>query len=207
MSSSSTTACSRSPSPSTPEGSDNLDPAITQEVVDAWCHSLSQDGFCIPDEPFDSADKEGRAPTLDLGDLIQDDAYEEYVASIVSVNDRAHKTRRRVSFHPSCFTHSSPSNTDMHPSVVGARSQSFSYTMAEGRQTFKARAPISATKPVPPPPSQVRRDPPPTAMQSVVYPPKESCSKCVFSLINYYCVSIPCPQSTNHVSVHPRGRH
>lgn len=78
MSSSSTTACSRSPSPSTPEGSDNLDPTITQEAVDAWCHSLSQDGFLIPDEhSFETADKEGRVPALDLGDLIQDDAYEE----------------------------------------------------------------------------------------------------------------------------------
>lgn len=77
MSSSSTTACSRSPSPSTPEGSDSLEPAITQEVVSAWCHSLSEDGFLVPGEPFETTDKEGRAPALDLGDLIQDDAYDE----------------------------------------------------------------------------------------------------------------------------------
>lgn len=81
MSSSSTTACSRSPSPSTPEGSDNLDPAITQEVVNAWCHSLTQDGYLISDDQFLSADKEGRAPALDIGDLIQEDAYDEYVNS------------------------------------------------------------------------------------------------------------------------------
>ena len=84
MSSSSTTACSRSPSPSTPEGSDNLDPAITQEVVNAWCHSLSQDGFLIPDESYEAADKEVRAPQLALGDLIQDGAYDEYVMFCVA---------------------------------------------------------------------------------------------------------------------------
>ena len=32
----------------------------------------------MPDEQsFETADKEGRVPALDLGDLIQDDAYEE----------------------------------------------------------------------------------------------------------------------------------
>ena len=72
MSSSSTTAGSRSPSPATPEASDTLDPAVTQEVVNAWCHSLSQDGYY---EPFEH-DKEYVAQ-LDIGDLIQDDAYDE----------------------------------------------------------------------------------------------------------------------------------
>lgn len=74
MSTSSTTAYSRSSSPATPEAVDNLDPAITQEVVNAWCHSLAQDGYY---EPFEH-DKEHVAQ-LDLGDIIQDGAYDEYV--------------------------------------------------------------------------------------------------------------------------------
>lgn len=75
MSSSSTTACSRSPSPATPDASDTLDPAVTQEVVDAWCHSLSPDSFVGPDSQYETTDKE--ANSLELDDLIQDDAYEE----------------------------------------------------------------------------------------------------------------------------------
>lgn len=35
----------------------------------------------MPDEPFESADKEVRVPQLALGDLIQDDAYDEYVTA------------------------------------------------------------------------------------------------------------------------------
>lgn len=77
MSSSSTTACSRSPSPATPEASDTLDPAVTQEVVDAWCHSLSPDPFAASDSQFDPAEKDANAASLELDDLIQDDAYEE----------------------------------------------------------------------------------------------------------------------------------
>ena len=75
MSSSSTTACSRSPSPATPEASDTLDPAVTQQVVDAWCHSLSPDSFV--DSQYDAADKDETSASLELDDLIQDDAYEE----------------------------------------------------------------------------------------------------------------------------------
>ena len=80
MSTSSTTACSRSSSPATPDATDNLDRAITQEVVNAWCHSLSQDGFFVPDEHYEN-DKEHVAQ-LDLGDLIQEDAYDECVCCL-----------------------------------------------------------------------------------------------------------------------------
>ncbi|KAI0339766.1 hypothetical protein BDW22DRAFT_1379742 [Trametopsis cervina] len=75
MSSSSTTAGSRSPSPATPEAIDNLDPALTQDVVNAWCNSLSEDGFYMQEDTLEN-DKEPIAQ-LDLRDLIQDDAYDD----------------------------------------------------------------------------------------------------------------------------------
>ncbi|KAF7793881.1 hypothetical protein EIP86_005003 [Pleurotus ostreatoroseus] len=79
MSSSSTTACSRSPSPATPDASDSLDPALTQEVVNAWCHSLSPESYVGSDSQYEAQDKDDTAASLELDDLIQDDAYDESV--------------------------------------------------------------------------------------------------------------------------------
>lgn len=89
MSSSSTTACSRSPSPATPEASDTLDPAVSQDVVNAWCQSLSPDPFVGADVQYGSPDKEGTPASLELDDLIQDDAYEECAAPFASSKLRA----------------------------------------------------------------------------------------------------------------------
>ncbi|KAI0696693.1 hypothetical protein BC835DRAFT_1341025 [Cytidiella melzeri] len=142
MSTSSTTACSRSPSPATPEATDNLDSAITQEVVNAWCNSLSQDGFFVRSEPYD---KEPVAQ-LELGDLIQDDAYDD------------------------------TPNTESLPSDFRKQSLPYSFPIpTSAMQSLPQQTAIVPTKPIPPP-SQVRRDPPTAAFQSVVYPPKEACT-------------------------------
>lgn len=102
----------------------------------------------MPDEQsFETADKEGRVPALDLGDLIQDGAYED-----------------------------SASSTEVHLSAPGNQPSSLPYPMTEAQVPSKPRMIIPATKHVPPPPSQIRRDPLPATLQSVVHPPKETCS-------------------------------
>ena len=164
MSASSTTACSRSPSPATPEATDNLDPVITQEVVNAWCHSLSQDAFFITNEAFEN-DKEHVAP-LDLGDLIQDDAYDECVFS--------HWYSATLSLHPH---RSTPSSESLSSGCVKQSSPSpfAAYTPPAGFQ--RPTLNIAKSAPITP---QLRRDLPTAAMQSVVYPPKDACTKYVY---------------------------
>ncbi|KAI0093112.1 hypothetical protein BDY19DRAFT_922042 [Irpex rosettiformis] len=144
MSTSSTTACSRSSTPATPEATDNLDPAITQEVVNAWCHSLSQDAFFVHDEPFGN-DKE-QIPPLDLGDLIQDDAYDDTPSS--------------ENLSSGFIKQSSPSTFAICVPTAGAYHQ---------RPILDTAKSILSS-------SQFRRDLPTAAMQSVVYPSKDACT-------------------------------
>ncbi|RPD69671.1 hypothetical protein L226DRAFT_270231 [Lentinus tigrinus ALCF2SS1-7] len=82
MSSSSTTACSRSPSPSptTPEAIDVVEPMMSQEELSAWCKSLPNAEFLINgDIQFpDHSRKLEERPTLNLEDLLQEHVYEEW---------------------------------------------------------------------------------------------------------------------------------
>lgn len=81
MSSSSTTACSRSPSPSptTPEASDILDPIMSQEDLSAWCKSLPNAEFLVNGQLLfgDHPRKVEDRPALNLEDLLQEHVYEE----------------------------------------------------------------------------------------------------------------------------------
>ncbi|KAI0630105.1 hypothetical protein C8Q77DRAFT_1064304 [Trametes polyzona] len=146
MSSSSTTACSRSPSPSpaTPEASDNVGPIMSQEDLSAWCHSLPDAEFLIKGEiQFGQREtKRDDNASLDLEDLLQDHVYD----------DATPATQQASMFCPV----TSPASSPNVPS-----------TTTGGRNT------LPLTKPIPPP-AQVRKDPP--ALQRVVFPPKESCS-------------------------------
>ncbi|KAI0762137.1 hypothetical protein BD413DRAFT_585897 [Trametes elegans] len=146
MSSSSTTACSRSPSPSpaTPEASDTLEPIMSQEALSAWCNSLPDAEFLINGQiKFGEHGRKGEdSAPLDLEDLLQDNVYE----------DTTPAAQQSPMFCP-VTSPSSPSNT--------------SSTGPSGRNS------LAVTKPIPPP-AQVRKEPP--ALQRVVFPPKESCS-------------------------------
>ncbi|KAI0746062.1 hypothetical protein C8Q76DRAFT_852580 [Earliella scabrosa] len=149
MSSSSTTACSRSPSPTptTPEASDIVEPIMSQEDLSAWCKSLPNAEFLINGQiQFgDHARKVEERPALNLEDLLQEHVYEDTTPAPLDVPQES-------MFCP-VTSPSSPNGT--LAGVPGARPS------------------IASTKPIPPPP-QVRKDPP--AMQRVVFPEKESCS-------------------------------
>ena len=87
MSSSSTTACSRSPSPATPATpeSDTLEPVTNQQDLVPWLHSLSSNDFLIGSEsPFAEHVKHKEGHILELGDIIQEEIMAEYV-SILSL--------------------------------------------------------------------------------------------------------------------------
>ncbi|KAH9859093.1 hypothetical protein C2E23DRAFT_880469 [Lenzites betulinus] len=146
MSSSSTTACSRSPSPSpaTPEASDNPGPVMSQEELSAWCNSLPDAQFLIKGEiKFGQHERKlDDNPALDLEDLLQDSAYE----------DASPAAQQGSMFCPVTSPALSPNTL---PATAGSRHA------------------LSVTKPIPPP-AQVRKEPP--ALQRVVFPPKESCS-------------------------------
>ncbi|KAI0812685.1 hypothetical protein BC629DRAFT_1589411 [Irpex lacteus] len=144
MSSSSTTACSRSPSPSTPEATDNLDPVITQDVVNAWCHSLTQDTFFLPDGSF--AKNRDHIVPLDLGDLIQEDAYDD-----------------------------TPSSESLSPGYVKQSPSPFLSACSPVTSAQSQRPLVAAARSSQPAP-QFRRELPPAAMQSVVCPPKDTCT-------------------------------
>ncbi|OSD07126.1 hypothetical protein PYCCODRAFT_1464228 [Trametes coccinea BRFM310] len=146
MSSSSTTACSRSPSPSptTPEASDTLGPIMNQEDLSAWRNSLPDADFLINgDIKFGDHGRKGEdgAP-LDLEELLQDHVYEDVTPA----------AQQGPMFCPVTSPASSPNVPTM---VAGARNT------------------LSITKPIPPP-AQVRKEPP--ALQRVVFPPKDSCT-------------------------------
>lgn len=84
MSSSSTTAASRSPSPSpaTPESSDNLEPVVHQGDISRWCNSLPPGHFLAGEDILAAEqDKRVEGHVLELEDLLQDGAYAEYVLS------------------------------------------------------------------------------------------------------------------------------
>ncbi|KAI0821700.1 hypothetical protein BC628DRAFT_1422510 [Trametes gibbosa] len=130
MSSSSTTACSRSPSPSpaTPEASDNPGPVMSQEELSAWCSSLPDAQYLIKGE-IKFTQHEGKLEdnhTLDLEDLLQDTAYEDPAAQ---------------------------QGPMFCPVTSPALSPNASPTTAGSRHT------LSITKPIPPP-AQVRKEPP-----------------------------------------------
>ncbi|THH29855.1 hypothetical protein EUX98_g4324 [Antrodiella citrinella] len=153
MSSSSTTACSRSPSPATPAtpDSDNTDNVVTQEDLSAWCHSLSSPaGYLIGEEsPFSAAPfKKHTTRTLKLEDIIHDDVVTDSPA---------------------------PATSDSSPKFLMSRSPSVSMSSIEVKDLLAGtRNSITSTRPVPPPLTHMRRDTT-AGPQRVVYPPKESC--------------------------------
>ncbi|TCD67856.1 SPT3 Dosage dependent suppressor of Ty-induced promoter mutations-like protein [Steccherinum ochraceum] len=153
MSSSSTTACSRSPSPATPAtpDSDNIDNVVTQEDLAAWCHSLSPAGFLIGEEStFSTATaalKKTVSHPLKLEDISQD-----------------------------ATDSPAPAGSDASSNFLLSRSPSVSLPMGieVADLVNNARNSITSTRPVPPPLSHIRRDAA-AGSQCVVYPPKESC--------------------------------
>ncbi|CDO72755.1 hypothetical protein BN946_scf184994.g7 [Trametes cinnabarina] len=146
MSSSSTTACSRSPSPSptTPEASDTLGPIMNQDDLSAWRSSLPDADFLINgDIKFGEHGRKGdHGAPLDLEELLQGHVYD----------DATPAAQQGPMFCPVVSPTSSPNVPT---------------TVAVGRNT------LSITKPIPPP-AQVRKEPP--ALQRVVFPPKEACT-------------------------------
>ncbi|KAK7685167.1 hypothetical protein QCA50_011530 [Cerrena zonata] len=152
MSSSSTTACSRSPSPATPatpESSDTLEPVATQEDLVPWLHSLSPNDFLIGNEsPFVEHTKQSEGHPLELEDIIQEDVMAESSQSGAE-SPSAYLSRRSPSNVPSM-------GIDVADLIVTPHTS------------------ISSTKPVPPPLAQIRPEST-SGSQCVVYPPKETC--------------------------------
>lgn len=121
MSSSSTTACSRSssPSPATPESTDVSEQIFSPEDLSAWCNSLVSSGYANGDEqrPVDVSHA-GVGQMLKLEDLLQDGLYQEYASiaafafasSPSTMQDKASRSR------PGALTRSPHNRTVCTPS-------------------------------------------------------------------------------------------
>ncbi|KZT72236.1 hypothetical protein DAEQUDRAFT_686657 [Daedalea quercina L-15889] len=149
MSSSSTTACSRSssPSPATPESTDVSEQVFSPGDLSAWCNSLVTPGYANEDEqrPLD-ASHANVGQMLKLEDLLQDGLYQE---------------PKLVADQTLC----------LNPLTLSK------LALAQDHQTSTPSTPSQvsvAAKPASLPPSQPRPDIALTA-QRVVYPPKEAC--------------------------------
>lgn len=83
MSSSSATACSRSPSPDTPESAEVLDPALFESTLQSWCSTFDSGSEMWSKDPHEISSmlsKDDHQP-LDFHDLIQEQMFDEYVLS------------------------------------------------------------------------------------------------------------------------------
>ncbi|PPQ68038.1 hypothetical protein CVT25_014499 [Psilocybe cyanescens] len=164
---STTTPGSRSSSPLTPEPSESPEPVTIQGELDltsSWYLSMQAKSTISPwaSEPsvYAPPHKSEEEQMLRLDDLIEQHAYEDSPSS---------------GFNSSLNYSSPPPYPQNHnsPSVPGELNQSESCT---SNLLITARhAPISLTKPIPPPASLPRKTDPSTINQRVVYPPKESC--------------------------------
>lgn len=207
---------SRSPSPVTPEPSDSLESVAVRgdfDHLNSWylptMHQLkSTDSQSLWD--IDSTDlipptKTEDHQMLHLDDLIEQHAYEEYVFHVPSISEP--------------LTSSFNSSTSLSlPSSLAYSSQHLPLQLIDSIRSADfvnnfipnlvppSNAPISATKPIPPPASLPRKQGPSSINQRVVCPPKESCFKYVASYINFlhllnrhYVVSLSC------FPAYPRG--
>lgn len=77
MSASSVTACSRSPSPTTPDSSDTLDPALFRTTLQSWCTTFDSDQQMWAHDQ-DLLAKDDLQP-LSFHDLIQEQMFDECV--------------------------------------------------------------------------------------------------------------------------------
>ncbi|KAF8236615.1 hypothetical protein L208DRAFT_640558 [Tricholoma matsutake] len=176
---------SRSPSPVTPEPSDSLESVAVRgdfDHLNSWylptMHQLkSTDSQSLWD--IDSTDlipptKTEDHQMLHLDDLIEQHAYEEYVFHVPSISEP--------------LTSSFNSSTSLSlPSSLAYSSQHLPLQLIDSIRSADfvnnfipnlvppSNAPISATKPIPPPASLPRKQGPSSINQRVVCPPKESC--------------------------------
>ena len=141
---------------------------MSQEELSAWCKSLPNAEFLLSSgiQLAEHARKAEDNPALSLDDLLQDHVYEECVlfdSDPSSFTDAylpisATPAALDVSLESMFCPVTSPSSPDT--------------TMSNG--IVSPQPSIASTKPIPPP-AQIRKDPP--AVQRVVFPEKQSCSK------------------------------
>ncbi|PPQ98705.1 hypothetical protein CVT24_003413 [Panaeolus cyanescens] len=165
---STTTSDSRSPSPLTPEPSDNLDPVVIQSELDqtsSWYNNMHSPKSSIPQwgtdaTMFTANHKSEEESMLRLDDLIEQHAYED--------SPSVHANNNTLS-----YPYSSP------PSYSNTASASPDHSINDFRSQNLLLPPrnpaIPITKPVPPPAALPRKPDPSNAGQRVVHPPKESC--------------------------------
>jgi uncharacterized protein len=84
MSSSSATACSRSPSPSTPESSDIFDSSSFQQTLESWYSTHSPEGAGVEHQMWSKGPQElsqllkkDELGALSFHDLIQEQVFDE----------------------------------------------------------------------------------------------------------------------------------
>jgi len=180
FSSPATANTSRSPSPVTPEPSDALESVAVRSDFDhsnSWyMHQLksadSQSLWDIDTSDFISQTKTDDHQMLRLDDLIEQHAYEEYVFQPTIFVHFIHSVNSSPSLaYPSSQSHSVQPNSSSH---------SLDPVISNFRPSLIP--PCNVTKPIPPPTSLPRKQDPSLINQRVVFPPKESCFKCVASL-------------------------
>ncbi|KAG6860764.1 hypothetical protein C0995_007796 [Termitomyces sp. Mi166 len=166
FSSSATTTDSRSPSPSTPEAIDSLDPAIqSQSDLDSWYQPKPLGAqtpweMTIPD--FLTSRKSEDDQMLRLDELIEQHAYDD--SPVSSLNSPP--------------TYSSPALQSTHAvasSQAPVDTPLSNFRPSNNLLLSSHTNPISVTKPIPPPASLPRKQDPSSMNQRVVRPPKESC--------------------------------
>lgn len=183
---------SRSPSPLTPEPSDNLEQVAIQSELDqasSWYHAMHSPKSSIPQWGVDatmytSIHKSEEESMLRLDDLIEQHAYEEYVSSWASIS-----TVQLISIISSPSVHnnntlqypysSPPSYSTNHSSASTTQDNNLNDFRTASLLLPPRNPAIPITKPVPPPATLPRKPDPSNANQRVVHPPKESCFKCV----------------------------
>lgn len=213
FSSPTTTNTSRSSSPATPEASDALEAVAVRSDFNnssSWyIHQLRsadvQSVWDIDTTDFISSTKTEDHQMLRLDDVIEQHAYEEYAFRVPSISD---PLTLSTNSSPSI---SLPSSLGSHPPSLqlSSSTQSLDSVLSNPRLTLvhPSNASIPPTKPIPPPASLPRKQDPSFVNQRVVYPPKESCFKCVARLLTYSILLIQIIQSPYHFPQYSRGRH
>jgi len=156
MSSSSVTACSRSPSPSSPESSDIFDSNTFQQTLQSWYSTLAPEGTDSDHQMWskDSQElsqllKKDELEALSFHDLIQEQVFDD-----MSVSDFA------TTYNPSAPAVGLGTPLSQHPVHVVRMSEIMYSPMDEH------------TKPIPPPPPVSRTL---NVAHKVVFPPKDTC--------------------------------
>lgn len=191
-----TTIDSRSSSPTTPDNSDGSRPVAIHHAHDlsAWYQSirprktLSEIGVWESETVHSVMNKPDNEKMLQLDDLINVHAYEEYVISRSPVRSSSLTWHFPIFSSPCSTTECSPVLPEVVPDCLklpaiypaGDTPLSIAHTpLTESAYLIPSHIQMHCQPAVPPPAVRPRKRDPSIAPHRVVCPPRESCYKCV----------------------------